>query len=679
MLWEADESVPPPKGDQVCGRVKEETSTIIPNQFDIVIIDADKCLRPNDSKFGRGELATTKMTDLFNKWPTQHSSFQRSTSGERSPWPLKEELLKMDSNWIELIRNNMKINQIAQSLRSSDWWALPQIRLEIRAIIHLGAAPLLDWQKTEFTIARHQNSAINCIPHYSYCTDPRDLSFCLNQVEEHLKQGWIEEVHPSQVRCYHRFFSTKNSEGKKRLVVDPKAINKANLSPTAVVYEDLNLIPHLVQQNDLLCSIDLTKAYYHIAIVDWLRPYMGIRANSKSFLWKVLFLGQCYAPLVFTWITQEIIRCLRSWGITIIRYLDDFLGISSIEKAEEEVKLTALLLNRAGFHLNLDVKSSLTPPLKVRHLGSLIDSQNLVFEIPQEKIRDIRILSIALMKKTFCQAASMAKLIGKLISISKAWPHSRKMSWEMIDNLYLFFKLNHLDPSIKNNWKKSMLISDNAKKDLFWIFNNLHKSPFRSFQIKQLMLVFTDAAGAQHLGWGFHVPALQMWGQGRWSDINNQLDQIHLKELWAVIEAIKSLPTDLEICLVTDSKIVKRWVEVAGGRKKKTDLLLMLSFQLWKISQIRKITIEQVIWLPGRMNQVADGLSRFTISSTREVQALWQDMQNYIENGSNGWLSSAGLVFCLTSLTITSPFFHLTSSFSICEVRLRLPKSIQNC
>ena len=236
---------------------------------------------------------------------------------------------------------------IAGATNQASWWRRPEIDQSIRNLVHQGVSPEIDWSHPAIAATLKRTKLINQRTTYSLCKTDWERAFCRNQLMEHVEQGYLKEVDPNQVKAYIPYFATKSSGKKWRLVCHPKEINEASLSPKAVIYEDLSCVQELIcsmPQETLLWSIDITKAYYHILLAPWLRPLMGIRVDGRSFCWTVLFLGQNYAPLVFTLVTREIVRILRAMGIRVLRYLDDFIGMSPPEKAQREIVATAVCL-----------------------------------------------------------------------------------------------------------------------------------------------------------------------------------------------------------------------------------------------------------------------------------------------------------------------------------------------
>ena len=93
------------------------------------------------------------------------------------------------------------------------------------------------------------------------------------------------------------------------------------------------------------------------------------------------------------------------------------------------------------------------------------------------------------------------------MAIKRAWAQARKVCWPLIDNLYLYHRL--VD---KFDWNQRIPISKEALEELLFIKGHLSILPSRPFLELNLLMVFSDAAGAIQLGWGCHF---QHWITGQ--------------------------------------------------------------------------------------------------------------------------------------------------------------------
>ena len=83
---------------------------------------------------------------------------------------------------------------------------------------------------------------------------------------------------------------------------------------------------------------------------------------------------------------------LRSRGIRLIVFLDDFLIVSHTkEGAERDFRTAAELLERCGFVVNYDKSVSLGST-SIEYLGLRVDSLMMAVQLKQKKFEEIQVL-----------------------------------------------------------------------------------------------------------------------------------------------------------------------------------------------------------------------------------------------------------------------------------------------
>lgn len=122
-------------------------------------------------------------------------------------------------------------------------------------------------------------------------------------------------------------------------------------------------------------------------------------------------------------------------GISLLRYIDDFLGASKVHLAELDIRLAVGLFWRFGLILSFK-KSIVWPSLRLKHLGLLIDMPTMSFMVPAEKLADLVRFALALSKKSHASVQALQRFIGKILSLMKAVPQARLRSWSLIQDLH---------------------------------------------------------------------------------------------------------------------------------------------------------------------------------------------------------------------------------------------------
>ena len=138
-------------------------------------------------------------------------------------------------------------------------------------------------------------------------------------------------------------------------------------------------------------SIDLKDAYFSIPMDRKFQPYLCFTWAEKYFCFTCLPLGLSSAPRIFTKVMKPVVASVRSQGISLVIYLDDFFVMFSSK--EESITNTNLVINPLkdlGFEINYK-KSHFIPETKATYLGFIIDSETMSIYIPRRKVEKIKV------------------------------------------------------------------------------------------------------------------------------------------------------------------------------------------------------------------------------------------------------------------------------------------------
>jgi hypothetical protein len=111
--------------------------------------------------------------------------------------------------------------------------------------------------------------------------------------------------------------------------------------------------------------------------------YLGFEWQGKFYVFKVLPFGLSTAPWAFSKVMRVVVGFLRSKGVKLIPYLDDFLFFIRPILTTATATRTFVLrtFSEAGFTIN-DAKSQLTFTTTIEHLGFGVDTVQGTFTIP---------------------------------------------------------------------------------------------------------------------------------------------------------------------------------------------------------------------------------------------------------------------------------------------------------
>ena len=125
-----------------------------------------------------------------------------------------------------------------------------------------------------------------------------------------------------------------------------------------------------VREGDFLASLDLKDAYFQIPIHRSSRKLLRFMSEGTVYQFQALCFGLSTAPQVFAVVSAW----AHTHGIRLLRYLDDWLVLSSSEQeAKQAVQALLSLCRTLGIVIN-EKKSDLVPSQTAKYLGMTIDT-----------------------------------------------------------------------------------------------------------------------------------------------------------------------------------------------------------------------------------------------------------------------------------------------------------------
>ena len=213
-------------------------------------------------------------------------------------------------------------------------------------------------------------------------------------------------------------------EGDWRPVIDLSHLNDfVHLTPFKM--ETVASVLLSVREGDFLASLDLKDAYFQIPIHGSSRKLLRFMLEGTVYQFKALCFGLSTAPQVFTRVFAAVSAWAHSRGIRLLRYLDDWLVLSSSEKkAKESIRELLSLCRTLGIVIN-EKKSDLVPSQSAKYLGMTIDTG--AGKVFPSLARVEKFLTVA---EKFCSMQSPPAqlrqvILGHLASLERLVPHGR--------------------------------------------------------------------------------------------------------------------------------------------------------------------------------------------------------------------------------------------------------------
>ena len=436
---------------------------------------------------------------------------------------------------------------------------------------------------------------------YSY--NHRNMSkattnICKVKVSEFLHSKIIKVVSPHHDQYIsHIFPVAKKTLGEYRIIFDLSELNTF-VRKIKFRMDSLEDIINLIRPGDWFVSIDLSDAYYCIAIHILSMPFLTFVFLGVYYQFTCLPQGLSSAPRIFTKVMRVVLSFLRKREVRIAAWIDDFLlAAPSRAVCQEHAFFTVRTFEELGFLPNIG-KSHLVPTQRLCHLGLVWDSVAYTVSVPPDKISTVKHKSsVALSSRVTVRFLS--SILGSIEYFRWGFPYAA-LHYRRLQRFVNACRARGL------SYDSSVSVSSEAKLDLTWwsqVGDTLPARPLGPF-VASLEL-FCDASMT---GWG-------CWTSkghetlGTWSAEEAGL-HINVLEFTCVLFGFRCFfrsSFNCSILIHTDSSTVVAYINNQGGTASRH--LCDLSLELWDFCISRSLRISAV-HIAGVENARADRLSR---------------------------------------------------------------------
>ena len=273
----------------------------------------------------------------------------------------------------------------------------------------------------------------------SFYTEPnnssanREEEFVRKKVMDYLDTGVVEEVVTPPRYCNPLSVVSKiiykTGECKKRLVLDVSRNLNDKVKKWPGRPDDLSAAEQFFEEGMYGCVLDLKSMFHHCKLRDQTAELFGFRlrnpaGGSTFYRYKALPFGFRNSGAIMQMLTDPLIRYLRTAGVVITLYIDDFLVIEkSKESLEKKVELVITVFELAGWIFEKE-KTVRIPSQRVEYLGFIIDFEKMTYSIDEDKRKHV----IGLIKDVLeaekkagkVTTKEVAECLGKVISLKRA-------------------------------------------------------------------------------------------------------------------------------------------------------------------------------------------------------------------------------------------------------------------
>ena len=271
----------------------------------------------------------------------------------------------------------------------------------------------------------------------TYRPDSERALALLAEMDTVMAKGVLEIVSDPDPGFYSRLFLVEKALGGWRPVIDLSPLNEF-VHQTLFRMETPNSVLLAVRKNDFLLSIDLKDAYFQIPVHPSSRKLLRFVSNDTVYQFRAVCFGLSTAPQVFTRVFAAVSSWAHSRGVRLLRYLDDWLILSSSEtKTRHHVDLLLTLCRSLGMVINTK-KPDLSPSRSVEYLDMVIDTVSARAFPTETRVQKFLSLARKFLSQPSPPAWRWQVLLGHTSSLEKLVPRARlrmrSLQWHLKSN-----------------------------------------------------------------------------------------------------------------------------------------------------------------------------------------------------------------------------------------------------
>ena len=435
----------------------------------------------------------------------------------------------------------------------------------------------------------------------------RPLAFPTSAIKEDQLAGVVQSLldkqavelvqNPHSPGFYSRLFTVPKSSGGLRPVIDLSVLNRFIWCPHFQM-ETAVSIKSAIRLGEWVTSVDLSDAYLHVPLAPTIRKYFRFVVRGQVLQFKVLPFGLCTAPREFTKILQPVLQDLRSKGVRVHAYLDDWaIRASSKQQSHASTSMTVNSLEELGWLINYP-KSELEPRQEFVFVGLRFDTIRGVVAPHDKFLLRTRILAAQLRHNPVWSARRLHSLVG-VIQFMAPLVHRGRMHLRAVQRW------------IRARWQQATgRWTDLIQTDpelyhaiLWWT----QEDRFKGVPLHPPKATVTLCTDSSTSGWGAHLGEVS--ASGVWSNQDKQahINWLEMKAVWLALQRLSPRLERQVVRLCCDNSTVVTYLRKEGGTR--ADHLTDLTQTILNWCDSKSVTLLPV-HLAGARNVTADALSR---------------------------------------------------------------------
>jgi hypothetical protein len=144
-------------------------------------------------------------------------------------------------------------------------------------------------------------------------------------------------ISPGRPTFSHRHFFLRDG-GKLRLIFDGRRLNARVAAPAPFPMLSHRELAGICSRRTWAAKFDLANFYWNIRLKPSVRHLFGLRTSVGNFVWNRLPFGFSHSALQSHGLAEAICSHLRSLGVDVVHYMDDFVVFAdSAEQCEQHL------------------------------------------------------------------------------------------------------------------------------------------------------------------------------------------------------------------------------------------------------------------------------------------------------------------------------------------------------
>ena len=409
----------------------------------------------------------------------------------------------------------------------------------------------------------------------SFSEDQKEL--VTNEIKTLLEKGAIIPSKNEKEQFISNIFIVPKPNGKFRPVINLRELNKF-VTYRHFKQETFPVVLDMIQPNDFFTKLDLSDAYFSIAIQPLFQKFLKFLWQGHLFTFICLPFGLSSAPRVYTKLLKPIFRWFRQQGFRCSYYIDDSLNMNQDKSICGSNFLTMVdTFQSLGFSINKE-KSVFVPSQRIVFFGFILDSVLFKVFLPEEKIEKIIKMAQKLSCKKPVIIRDLASFIGLIINafhaVLEAQLHYRALERDKVRGL------NNC-----NDFDQYINLSEESLSELNWWIKNVKVRNGKHIRPPKPSICIQTDASCQ--GWGaFDIASKRSVG-GRWSmsEKGHHINYLELLAIFYGLQVFCSEMKDIHISIQSDSTNAKAYINNFGGMASREMDLLAKNIWEWCLSR----------------------------------------------------------------------------------------------